>query len=123
MAGILSSVAVGPTVAAESGQGTFGYEEMKQGLFTPRTVQGVRSLNDGEHYTTMSDGRILAFSYQTGEQTDVVFDSKGQQPELKFSDYTFSSDERRILLTTEVHPIYRRSFTAEIGSTIGIPKH
>ena len=35
MAGILSSVAVGPTVAAESGQGTFGYEEMKQGLFTP----------------------------------------------------------------------------------------
>ena len=113
MAGILSSVAVGPTVAAESGQGTFGYEEMKQGLFTPRTVQGVRSLNDGEHYTTMSDGRILAFSYQTGEQTDVVFDSKGQQPELKFSDYTFSSDERRILLTTEVHPIYRRSFTAE----------
>ena len=113
MAGILSSVAIGPTVAAESGQGTFGYEEMKQGLFTPRTVQGVRSLNDGEHYTTMSDGRILAFSYQTGEQTDVVFDSKGQQPELKFSDYTFSSDERRILLTTEVHPIYRRSFTAE----------
>ena len=113
MAGILSSVAVGPTVAAESGQGTFGYEEMKQGLFTPRTVQGVRSLNDGEHYTTMSDGRILASSYQTGEQTDVVFDSKGQQPELKFSDYTFSSDERRILLTTEVHPIYRRSFTAE----------
>ena len=29
MAGILSSVAVGPTVAAESGQGTFGYEEIE----------------------------------------------------------------------------------------------
>ena len=84
MAGILSSVAIWPTVAAESGQGTFGYEEMKQGLFTPRTVQGVRSLNDGEHYTTMSDSRILAFSYQTGEQTDVFFESKGQLPELKF---------------------------------------
>ena len=42
MAGILSSVAVVPTVAAESGQGTFGYEEMKQGLFTPRTVQGTQ---------------------------------------------------------------------------------
>ena len=70
-------------------------------------------MNDGEHYTTMSDGKILEFSYGTGEQTAVVFDSKQQQPVLPFTDYAFSSDERRILLTTEVKPIYRRSFTAE----------
>ena len=101
------------SAAPVAGAGRFGYDDMKQGIFVPRTVQGVRSMNDGEHYTTMSDGKILEFSYGTGEQTAVVFDSKQQQPVLPFTDYAFSSDERRILLTTEVKPIYRRSFTAE----------
>lgn len=113
MALTLCSAVACSSAAPVAGAGRFGYDDMKQGIFVPRTVQGVRSMNDGEHYTTMSDGKILEFSYGTGEQTAVVFDSKQQQPVLPFTDYAFSSDERRILLTTEVKPIYRRSFTAE----------
>ena len=113
MALTLCSAVTCSSAAPVAGAGRFGYDDMKQGIFVPRTVQGVRSMNDGEHYTTMSDGKILEFSYGTGEQTAVVFDSKQQQPVLPFTDYAFSSDERRILLTTEVKPIYRRSFTAE----------
>ena len=113
MALTLCSAVTCSSAAPVAGAGRFGYDDMKQGIFVPRTVQGVRSMNDGEHYTTMSDGKILEFSYGTGEQTAVVFDSKQQQLVLPFTDYAFSSDERRILLTTEVKPIYRRSFTAE----------
>ena len=113
MALTLCSAVTCSSATPVAGAGRFGYDDMKQGIFVPRTVQGVRSMNDGEHYTTMSDGKILEFSYGTGEQTAVVFDSKQQQPVLSFTDYAFSSDERRILLTTEVKPIYRRSFTAE----------
>ena len=96
-----------------SAQPRFGYEAFRKGVFVPKTVQGVRSMNDGEHYTTMDQGRVLQFSYRTGEQTDVLFDVAAQQPKIEFSAYAFSADERRILLTTSVKPIYRRSFTAD----------
>ena len=75
MALTLCSAVTCSSAAPVAGAGRFGYDDMKQGIFVPRTVQGVRSMNDGEHYTTMSDGKILEFSYGTGEQTAVVFDS------------------------------------------------
>ncbi len=113
MALALCSVATCSSVVFATSVGGFGYEEIKRGVFEPRTVRGVRSMNDGAHYTTLDDGKILEFSYETGEQTAVVFDGKLQQPKLSFSDYEFSPDERFILLATEVRPVYRRSFTAK----------
>ena len=98
---------------ASAAQPRFGYEAFRQGVFVPKTVQGVRSMNDGLHYTAMADGRIVQYSYRSGEQTAVLFDASAQQPKLNFTAYAFSADERRILLTTEVKPIYRRSFTAD----------
>lgn len=98
---------------AAPAQPRFGYEAFRQGVFVPKTVQGVRSMNDGEHYTTMENGRVLQFSYRTGGRTAVLFDAAAQEPKLDFSAYAFSADERRILLTTAMKPIYRRSFTAD----------
>ena len=76
-------------------------------------MSGVRSLSDGERYTTMSDGRVLCFSYRTGEPAGVLFDASAAEPRIEFTDYVLSADERRLLLTTDVEPIYRHSFTAE----------
>lgn len=84
--------------------------------FRASTVEGLRSMNDGEHYTTLeNNSKIVKYSYKTGEQVDVVFDITkiADAPIQSFSDYTFSNDEKEILLTTDVKPIYRRSFTAE----------
>ena len=96
-----------------SARPAFDYSALRDGTFEQKTVSGVRSLSDGERYTTMSDGRVLCFSYRTGEPAGVLFDASAPEPRIEFTDYVLSADERRLLLTTDVEPIYRHSFTAE----------
>ena len=43
----------------------------------------------------------------------MIFDRATATPSIDFTDYRFSADETRILLSTDVKPVYRRSFTAE----------
>ncbi len=86
-----------------------------KGTFRASTVSGLRSMNDGEHYTVLeNDSKIVKYSYKTGNETAVVFDlSKIRDAGMSsVSDYEFSDDETKILLTTNVERIYRRSFTA-----------
>ena len=96
-----------------SARPAFDYSALRDGTFEQKTVSGVRSLSDGERYTTMSDGRVLCFSYPTGEPAGVLFDASAAEPRIESTDYVLSADERRLLLTTDVEPIYRHSFTAE----------
>ena len=51
-------------------------EQLTSGTFSPKTIAGVHPLNDGERYSQLSpDARqIIARSFKTGEQTDVLFD-------------------------------------------------
>ncbi len=88
----------------------------REGTFSVSTVTGLRSMNDGIHYTTMEGGReILKFRYDTGEKADVVFstdDLPGREFQ-SFSNYEFSADEKLILFTTRREQIYRHSFRAD----------
>ncbi|MFW5831111.1 MAG: S9 family peptidase [Prolixibacteraceae bacterium] len=84
--------------------------------FTAQTVQGLRSMNDGDHYTTLENGtKIVKYSYETGEQVDVIFDITKIEdaPVSSFLNYEFSDDENKLLLTTDIQEIYRHSFTAQ----------
>ncbi|MFW6310201.1 MAG: DPP IV N-terminal domain-containing protein, partial [Prolixibacteraceae bacterium] len=84
--------------------------------FTAQTVQGLRSMNDGDHYTTLENGtKVVKYSYETGEQVDVIFDITKIEdaPVSSFLNYEFSDDENKLLLTTDIQEIYRHSFTAQ----------
>lgn len=84
--------------------------------FKAQTVTGLRSMNDGEHYSTLeNDTKIVKYSYKTGEEVAVILDiTKIEDAAISsFTNYEFSDDETKILLTTEVKQIYRHSFTAE----------
>lgn len=86
-----------------------------KGTFRAQTVSGLRSMKDGEHYTTLeNNSRIVKYSYKTGNEVDVIFDITKikDAPVKSFSDYEFSPDETKVMLTTAVQPIYRHSFTA-----------
>jgi len=86
-----------------------------KGTFRAQTVTGLRSMKDGEHYTTLENNtQIVKYSYKTGNEVAVVFDIAviRDAPIKSFSDYEFSPDETKVLLTTDVQPIYRHSFTA-----------
>ena len=106
------------SIAANQAQNTskITLEDIFQnGTFQARSVYGLRSMNDGIHYTTMEQGtKIVKYSYQTGEEVAVLFDITKTEnaPVSHFTDYQFSDDETKILLTTNTKPIYRHSFTA-----------
>jgi dipeptidyl-peptidase-4 len=85
--------------------------------FDQKSVYGLRSMNDGVHYTTLEGQgtKIVKYSFATGKEVETLFDlSEMKDTELKYiSEYEFSKDEKRILLTTNEERIYRRSFTAD----------
>ena len=86
-----------------------------KGTFRAQSVSGLRSMKDGEHYTTLENGKqIVKYSYKTGKEVAVFFDiaKVPDAPITSFSDYELSNDETKILLTTDVKRIYRHSFTA-----------
>ena len=85
-------------------------------IFVQKNITGLRSMIDGLHYTTKeSNTKIVKYSYKTGNQVEVLFDlSKIENPGFSgFSDYDMSSDETKILFTTNQLSIYRHSYTAD----------
>ncbi len=84
--------------------------------FSPETIRGIRSMNDGEHYTTLTGGSaIVRHLYRSGERVDTVFslDMTSSASIKSIDDYTFSPDEKRIMLTSNTKSIYRYSYTAD----------
>ncbi len=87
-----------------------------KGTFHAKSVDGLRSMNDGIHYTTLEGKtKIVKYSYKTGDEVEVLFDitEVKDAPISSFAAYEFSDDETKLLLTTDIKPIYRHSFTAE----------
>ncbi len=85
--------------------------------FSPKRINGFKSMNDGEHYTNVKDGNsIYKFSLNDVNDKGVaVLDGSKllvDGKKLEFDDYEFNSDETKILLLTNVESIYRRSFQA-----------
>ncbi|MBI9052719.1 MAG: S9 family peptidase [Bacteroidales bacterium] len=80
--------------------------------FNEHSVKGLRSMLDGEHFTTLKNNRkITKFSYKTGQAIKILFNTI--ENDFKIEDYTFSSDESKILLAVNAEYIYRRSYMAD----------
>jgi dipeptidyl-peptidase-4 len=83
--------------------------------FKEQKVEGINSMNDGLHFSSLVDEtKIVKYSYKTGEQVAVIFDlnTVDECPVKTISAYTFSSDEQKILLETNVVKNYRHSYSA-----------
>ena len=80
--------------------------------FSPEWVWGINSMNDGIHYSSLNYGDknvyITQYSYETGDSISTIVDSKDLDG-ISFSDYSFSEDEKKVLLPTETESIYRYS--------------
>ena len=90
----------------------------KSGEFSPKYVSGVRSMDDGLHYTSLirDNGKhVVKYSYKTGEAVDTLVSSPNLSyngKSVQFSSYSFNTDESKILLATEEERIYRHSTRA-----------
>jgi dipeptidyl-peptidase-4 len=90
-------------------------EELWDGSFTTEGMDVLRSMNDGEHYTILKTNKSSGFSsidkyaYETGEKTATLVTSLASDGIPFFTSYTFSKDESKLVLATEVDPIFRHS--------------
>lgn len=88
--------------------------------FMPKSVNGFRSMNDGNYFSKVSeiDGEqvITKHSFTNYEGDGEVIVSNKQLKyngnKIKFDDYFFNSDETKVLLTTNTQSIYRHSYAA-----------
>ena len=85
--------------------------------FTPKYITGVDPIKGTDRYASISnDGRqIIEYAFKTGNQTRVLFDIANTHRESikQLDGYTLSPDGKRMLIQTNTHKIYRRSFTAD----------
>ena len=83
--------------------------------FSEKTVSGVISMNDGEHFSSLKGASsIVKYSYKSGQEVDVILNLNDikDSPVKSVSSYTFSTNEQRILLETNKKSIYRHSYSA-----------
>jgi len=100
---------------AQTSEGIKLEDFLIKGTYTASSINELRTMNDGENYTVLENGsQIVKYSYKTGKEVSVIFDiaKLKDAPVKSFSSYTFCNDETKILLTTNVKPIYRHSYTA-----------
>jgi len=90
-------------------------EEVYGGEFKTEKLDVLRSMKNGNQYTILSmDGTqtmssIDKYDYATLEKVETIV-SSADLPEIKtFTSYSFSEDESKLLLATEVEKIFRRS--------------
>lgn len=105
---LLGLAAVACTAYGASPQ--FTYADIAAGKFAQRTVAGLRSMADGEHYTVLDSGRVVVFSYASGDREGVL-----ASPEdigaawQRIADYRLSPAEDKVLFRLDGKPLYRRS--------------
>jgi dipeptidyl-peptidase-4 len=89
--------------------------ELMDGKYDPKRLEAIRSMKDGEYYTvleedkTLNTNSLVSYAYSNAFKRKVLIDSNRFLDKNKFSGYTFSNDEQKILLETLTDNIYRRS--------------
>lgn len=81
--------------------------------FSQRSVSGINWMNDGKYYTSLRENKILRYDITTGQAAEPIFDAAAVTPKITVQNYSFSRDEKKLLLSTSVESIYRRSFKAD----------
>jgi dipeptidyl-peptidase-4 len=105
-------------VQAQTGSNPLLLKDIVERKYAPASVEGVRSLPDGEHYTVLSDDKkaILKYAYKTGQLVETLFHvDKVRETKLESIDgYMISNTGHRILVWNKGEYIYRRSWQADV---------
>lgn len=92
----------------------FTLEEIWGGAFRTEGMEALRSMNNGKEYTVLHFDRatgsssIDRYDYATSEKSGAVVSSADLDIDY-FSSYIFSNDEKKLILATQVSPVYRHS--------------
>lgn len=89
----------------------------KDYTFYPNYVPGFNFQKDGRHYTRLEGDIIQQYDLTTGKNTRSILKGDNIEGQAGFnghvSDYTFSEDESKIIISSETEAIYRYSTRAK----------
>jgi len=97
------------------GQQQFSLDSLWEGTYDAKRMEMIHPMKDGSSYTVLADSeranatQILRYQYINPGISETIFDSNMYTEINKFSAYSFSKDESKILIETDAIPIYRRS--------------
>ncbi len=90
-------------------------QDVWRGTFYARSTSGLRSMNDGTHFTVLNgrEASIDKYSYASGDKVATILSAaeikEKTGKEIQFDSYQFNSTEDKVLLGTETESIYRHS--------------
>ena len=90
-------------------------EDIYQGAFRTEGLDALQSMNNGKQYTVLNTDRangnvtVDKYDYKTLAKVSTIVSSADLPALENFSSYSFTSDETKLLLATELEPIFRRS--------------
>lgn len=85
------------------------------GVFKTERLEALRSLNNGKEYSVLNydaqnkASTIDVYDYKSGSKTRTVLNTQDLRGIEYVISYEFNNDETKILFTTEIEPIFRRS--------------
>ena len=93
---------------------SFTLKEIWGGEFRTSGLQSLHPLNNGTQYSVLESDPsgntiIQVYDYVSGDKANVILSTSFVDDLDSFQGYTFSKDESRILLATQMEQIYRRS--------------
>lgn len=107
-------------VTSVFGQQKITVEAIFNGKFTAKGMDELQSMKNTNQYTVLNADEASAsmqidlFDFATLKKVTTLIDTKNQSKLLGGIDsYTFSSDEKKILIANNTNQIYRHSFTAD----------
>lgn len=88
-------------------------EEIWSGTFRTERMAALHSMNNGKQYSVLNfenrASKIDIYDYETLSKVKTLVNSVNIDDITYFTDYTFSDDESKVLLATNVESIFRRS--------------
>lgn len=110
---LICSLSVNSIVSAQEKQVTV--EDIYTDQFQTQGMDVLRSMNNGKQYTVLNKKpyrglvSVDRYDYNTLEKVGTIISTGDVEGLEDFSSYSFSKDETKLLLATEVESIFRRS--------------
>ena len=86
-------------------------------VFASRGVYGLRSMEDGLHFSRKTENGIEKFDFQAGKSQQILIDNGDVKDpegnELSLRSYKWVKGENKVIIETEKESIYRHSYKAK----------
>ncbi|MCK9481477.1 MAG: S9 family peptidase [Bacteroidia bacterium] len=85
--------------------------------YSPNGIQNFIALNDGKSFVKLENNEISVFDFKTGNKLSTLVkktDLKYEGKEIRMHSFTFSSDESKVLIESDIQPIYRHSYETKV---------